>query len=114
MKQLNYFFKSAFLMLVLCFFTIYVFGKSTVTGLVCEYHENPVGIDVKKPRLSWQIVSDADNMWQAAYEIRVAESISKLSRKSALIWNTEKVEGDKSVNIAYEGAALNSMQRVYW
>ncbi len=89
-------------------------AKSNVTGLVCEYHENPVGIDVVKPRLSWKILSEDKDVKQTAYEIRVADTPDNLKRKSRLIWNSGKVESDKSVNIVYGGPALNSMQRVYW
>ncbi|MDO8951071.1 MAG: family 78 glycoside hydrolase catalytic domain, partial [Draconibacterium sp.] len=79
-----------------------------------EYLVNPIGIDVQKPRISWQILSDEQNVMQSAYEIRVANSPENLSRKSRLIWTTGKVTGDNSVNVEYEGPKLQSMQRVYW
>ncbi len=89
-------------------------AKTQVVKLVTEYHENPIGIDIKTPRLSWQLISDEDNIMQTAYEIRAAGSIKNLSKKSKQLWLTGKVESDKSVNINYEGAALKSMERVYW
>uniref|UniRef100_UPI004047D6B0 family 78 glycoside hydrolase catalytic domain n=1 Tax=Mariniflexile sp. TaxID=1979402 RepID=UPI004047D6B0 len=79
-----------------------------------EYHTNPVGIDVKKPRLSWQLLSDSDNVMQTAYEIRVATSLSNLKDQNSLLWNSGKIMSDQSVNIAYQGADLKSMQRAYW
>ena len=30
----------------------------TVTGLRCEYAENPLGVDVPKPRLFWRLESE--------------------------------------------------------
>ena len=89
-------------------------AKTSVVKLVCEYKENPVGIDIEKPRLSWQILSDEQNVMQTAYEIKVAGSVKELSEKKALIWATGKVQGDQSVNIEYVGPALKSMHRVYW
>lgn len=89
-------------------------GQTKVVKLVCEYHENPIGIDVEKPRFSWQLLSDKENIVQSAYEIRVADSPQKLNKKSKLIWTSGKVKSDNSVNIEYEGEALKSMQRVYW
>ena len=89
-------------------------AKSQVVKLVCEYHQNPIGIDVEKPRFSWQIVSDEENVLQSADEIRVAESAKNLSRKSAQLWNSGKVECGISVNVEYGGSALKSMQRAYW
>ncbi len=87
-----------------------LFAKTQVTKLVCEYHENPIGIDVKKPRFSWQILSDRSNVLQTAYEIKVTSQ----SPKGKLVWSSGKVESDQSVNVEYGGPALKSMQRVYW
>lgn len=89
-------------------------AKTQATGLVCEYLVNPVGIDVKAPRLSWQMLSDGNNAVQTAYEIRVAGSPDALNKKSGLIWNSGKTESAASENVAYEGPELTSGQRVYW
>ena len=42
-----------------------------VEGLRTEYLQNPIGIDVRTPRLSWRIHSDRRRTMQSAYEIRV-------------------------------------------
>jgi len=89
------------------------FGKTNVTSLVCEYHTNPVGIDVRQPRFSWQISTTESNVQQKAYEIRVAGSKEDLGKKSVL-WSSGKVEGSQSVNVEYKGTLLKSMQRAYW
>ncbi len=102
---------------ILMFFSMLftsAFAKNEVVQLVCEYHTNPLGIDVQKPRLSWQISSTGENLLQTAYEIRVADSPAHLSRKNKQIWTSGKVKSAKSVNIVYEGPTLKSMQRVYW
>jgi alpha-L-rhamnosidase len=89
-------------------------AKTQVVNPVTEYLENPVGIDVLKPRLSWKIVSGEQNVKQTAYEIRVADSPKNLSRKNALIWTSGKINSNNSVNVEYGGLALKSMQRAYW
>lgn len=91
-----------------------VLAKNRITGLVCEYHTNPLGIDIEKPRLSWKIVSDANNVMQTAYEIRVANSLADLNKASALVWTSGKVMSDQSVNVGYGGRRLKSMERAYW
>ncbi len=91
-----------------------LYAKTQVTKPVCEYLINPLGIDVSKPRLSWQMISDGNNAKQTAYEIRVAASGDDLGKKGKLIWASGKTESAQSVNVAYEGPALKSMQRVYW
>jgi len=78
-----------------------------VINLRCEYTENPLGIDIKRPRLSWQLESKERGARQTAYQI-VATS------KGKTIWNTEKVDSDQSIHIEYNGSGLKSGQRVEW
>ena len=78
-----------------------------VIKLRCEYTENPLGIDIKRPRLSWQLESKERGARQTAYQI-VATS------QSETIWNTDKVNSDQSIHIEYNGPALKSGQRVEW
>lgn len=85
-----------------------------IKSLVCEYLNNPIGIDVEKPRLSWKIFSDEENLLQTSYEIRFAESIEDLNNSKKLFYSTGKVISDKSINVTYEGPALKSFQRLYW
>ena len=110
MKQINLF----FMMMLFISASFQTSAKSQVVKLVCEYHKNPIGIDVVNPRLSWQIMSDEENIMQSAYEIRVADSPKNLAKKGSQYWATGKVESDQSVNIEYLGKNLKSMQRAYW
>ena len=100
------------LLLLFCVST-FAFGNTKISNLVCEYHTNPIGIDVKKPRFSWQISTTESNFKQKAYEIRVASTPEGLSKKTSL-WNSGKIQTDQSVNIEYQGTPLESMQRAYW
>ena len=94
---------------------ILLFGsKAQVTNLRCEYLVNPLGIDVEKPRLSWQIHSDEANFKQAAYEIRVAESPSGLGKTKKLIWSSGIVASDQSVNVEYKGSKPEPKKRYFW
>ena len=101
--------KVIFSFLLICSFYA-ASAKNEVKQLICEYHTNPIGIDVLKPRLSWQIQSDGQDVMQTAYEIKVTDQ----SSKGKLLWSSGKVESQQSVNVVYEGSALKSMQRVYW
>jgi len=84
--------------------------KTEVKELICEYHTNPLGIDILKPRLSWQIVSEEENVLQTAYEIVVNDQTAN----GKLLWTSGKVNSAQSVDVTYEGPALKSMQRVFW
>jgi alpha-L-rhamnosidase len=82
--------------------------------LTCEYRENPLGIDVTSPRLSWQLQADRRGVKQAAYQLLVASSEALLSEGKADLWDSGKVASEQSIHVAYAGKALTSRQRVYW
>ena len=113
MKKINYFTGMLTLLLLLNGLAFAAIAKNEVKQLICEYKTNPLGIDIAKPRLSWQMLSTESEAMQTAYELRVAESPEKLG-SGKLIWSTGKVNSAQSVNIIYNGPALSSMQRVYW
>lgn len=83
-------------------------------NLKCEYRENPLGIDVFQPVLSWQIETSGRNWKQSAYEIKVAGSKDLLEQDKGDIWESGKNHSSESVNIRYEGAKLISRKRYYW
>jgi len=91
-----------------------VFAKNEVKQLICEYKTNPIGIDVPKPRLSWQITSTENGMMQSAYEVRVAASAKDLNKPARVLWTSGKVNSSQSVDIIYGGPSLKSMQKAYW
>ena len=82
--------------------------------LRCEYRENPLGIDVPAPQLSWQSDSTEHNWKQAAYEVLVASTSDGLQSGQADVWDSGKTESDESVGIAYKGPTLESRKRFYW
>jgi alpha-L-rhamnosidase len=86
---------------------------TTITDLTCEYQTNPLGIDVRQPRLSWQLKSDRRGAVQTAYQVRSAESLAALPAGNAL-WDSGQVASEQSVHVPYAGPALHSGQRVYW
>jgi alpha-L-rhamnosidase len=90
------------------------YSKNTLTNLRCDYHINPVGIDVAQPRLSWQILTTENNFLQQAYEIRVAETKENLAKGSKLVWNSGKVISSESVNVDYSGPSAKPSQRLWW
>jgi alpha-L-rhamnosidase len=85
----------------------------TVTNLRCEYKFDPLGIDISRPRLSWELVSSERGTVQTAYEILVAASPAN-SAKQKLLWDSGKQESNASVHVVYQGPPLQSSQRYYW
>jgi len=96
-------------------------GKSDVvpTHLRCEYRENPLGIDVEKPRLSWVIEdrgqkSDVRGRRQTAYQVLVASSEELLRKNKGDLWHSGKVASDQSIQVEYQGKPLESRMYCHW
>ncbi|WP_394835568.1 glycoside hydrolase family 78 protein [Pendulispora rubella] len=85
-----------------------------IARLRAEYRVNPLGIDVERPRLDWQLASDALGKRQTAYRIVVASSLEVLARGRGDLWDSGKVVSDETSQISYGGAPLASRQRAFW
>ena len=74
----------------------------SIKKLKVEYAEMPLGIDVEKPRFSWQmVVPDTERGYsQKAYQIIVTDE------KGSLVWDSGKVSSDLSLNIEYAGCSF--------
>ncbi len=79
-----------------------------------EYRENPLGIDVLRPRLSWALESDRRGDRQTAYQILVASELHALDSDRGDLWDSGRVEGGESLNVEYAGPDLRSSQRCWW
>jgi len=82
--------------------------------LRCEYRVDPLGIDVVKPRLSWVLDSAQRGQKQTAYQVLAASSRAKLDQNSGDLWDTGKVESDKTTAVVYEGKPLASGSDCFW
>src|SRR3954468_12566098 len=80
-----------------------------VSAVTCEYRTNPLGIDVKKPRISWKIQSDKRGTLQSAYQVQVSTD----SFESPL-WDSRYTESDQSLHIEYNGPELISKNRYFY
>lgn len=90
-------------------------NKNTmVDNLTCEYLENPLGVDVQRPRFSWNIASDERGVSQSAYQIIVGDNLNDVKKGTGNIWDSGKITSDAMVNIEYEGAPLQSNKKYYW
>jgi len=85
-----------------------------VIRLRCEYLENPLGIDMQRPRLSWIIESDQPLQQQTAYQILVSSGKELLDQEKGDLWDSGKVSSEKSINIPYSGKLLKSAMRCFW
>ena len=86
----------------------------SITELSCEYKINPLGIDDRYPRFSWQFSSNENNKMQSAYRILVASEIEILNDNQGDIWDTGKTKSGISTNISFDGKPLISFMSYYW
>lgn len=85
-----------------------------INHLSCEYFINPLGVESASPSLGWKVHSPKNGMLQSAYRILVADNPELLNAEKGNIWDSEKVVSDRSIQVAYQGATLESGKKYYW
>ncbi len=86
----------------------------TVGNPRCEYLNNPLGIDVSRPRLSWILASSHRGEVQSAYRVLVASSLGRLAKDQGDLWDSGKVPSDQSIQVEYGGKPLPSRTACFW
>jgi len=71
-----------------------------------EHFQDPIGIDVHRPRLSWIISTATENWHQTAYEIEAYGANQQLRGQ------TGRVDSDESVLVPWPFAPLRSRERL--
>jgi alpha-L-rhamnosidase len=105
---------------IICISVVFLSAKAlaydalSVTHLRCEMLVNPIGIDVTKPRFSWQASTEERGMKQVAYQIIVASSQTLLQEGVGDLWSSGKVSSGQSHLVAYRGKPLKSRQQGFW
>ena len=72
-----------------------------ITDLRIEYRNNPIGIDILRPRFSWKLESEQTDTMQTAYQIQVISG-------GEMIWDSGCRKSDQSVLVEYEGLPLQA------
>ena len=94
------------------------FGNTTLHHLRCEYLTDPLGIDVRHPRLSWKLESGdlkpERGVRQSAYQILAASSEELLQKDVGDLWDSGKVVSDETAQIVYGGKPLQTGEQVFW
>ncbi len=82
-------------------------------NLKCEYLENPIGIDTKNPRFSWQIKSDDFGIMQEAYQIIGGTDSAKVKNGNGDMWNSGEIHS-ATIPAVYAGYELQPFTQYYW
>jgi alpha-L-rhamnosidase len=83
----------------------------SIINLKCEHLVNPIGLDTKSPRFTWQQRSGEMGSSQIAYQIEVSED-NNISDEN-LVWNSGKIESDRNL-VVYAGDQLKPFTKYYW
>lgn len=89
-------------------------GALQPANLRCDLRENPLGLGNPQPRFSWELQSDATNSAprgevQSACQIQVGSTPG-----AADFWDSGKIAGAETLDIAYAGQPLASGQLCCW
>ena len=87
--------------------TIGMYPAIRITATTCEYQADPLLIEENSPRFGWELKGRKGTM-QSAYAIEVEDETG------ALVWQSGKVESDKSQLIPYLGTKLDPLCRYRW
>jgi alpha-L-rhamnosidase len=98
------------LFLQLFFPCVLVAAEIHIVNLKVEYTETPIGIDVQKPRFSWQMLAPGNQRGckQTAYQVVV------INEAGDTLWNSRKIKSDVSLNVQYAGKPLSATTRYRW
>ncbi|HJZ93929.1 MAG TPA: family 78 glycoside hydrolase catalytic domain [Gemmataceae bacterium] len=89
-------------------------GALTPTYLRCEHLVNPPGIDVREPRLGWELQSNERAQKQTAYHLLVASTADNLKADRGDLWDSGEVKGDQTWDVVYAGKPLAAHQACFW
>ncbi|ARK09214.1 family 78 glycoside hydrolase catalytic domain [Fibrella sp. ES10-3-2-2] len=96
------------LLLFACFTT--AFANVAIDNLAVDYQKTPLGTDQTTPHFSWQMkaLDNRRGYYQKAYQLVVKDAGNRL------VWDSKKVDSDRSHGIDYEGSALLPTTRYTW
>lgn len=83
-------------------------------NLRLEYLVEPLGLDERKPRFSWELDDERRGALQSAYRVLVASTPEELSADRGALWDSGKVASRDTCQIEYGGPDLAAWKTCYW
>ncbi|MFV0268187.1 MAG: family 78 glycoside hydrolase catalytic domain [Draconibacterium sp.] len=82
-------------------------------NLKSEYLVNPIGIDTKNPRFTWQLLAEESGIQQRAYQVIVGTDSSNVAAGNGDAWNSGSIQAE-TIPVKYEGAGLQPFTKYFW
>ncbi len=83
-------------------------------NLRLEYLVEPLGLDVRVPRFSFELDDTRRGAQQSAWQILVAKDAAALEAGKAVVWDSGKVASHDTCQIAYAGSDLVAWNQYWW
>lgn len=90
--------------------SVLVVKAAGVRDLRVEYEHEPIGVDVARPRFSWQMMTDSTRRGQC----QTAWSIIVKDDRGQTVWESGRHDTSESVGIEYGGAPLSPETAYEW
>lgn len=81
-----------------------------IKKLRCDNKNNPIGIDSKVVKISWQLESSNRNVKQLAYQLQVAKD----REFKTIVFDSQKVETDQSLYIPINSFSYSRETRYFY
>jgi len=85
-----------------------------VVDLRTNHLSDPMGLDTSLPLLSWTLSDPTIGARQSAFQIQVAASEQDLDVEEARVWDSGRVDSDRTTLVPYTGPACTAWQRCLW
>lgn len=85
-----------------------------VLDLRVDYQDRPLGLENRRPKLTWRIESHERSVRQCSYRVLVASDEATLRAERGDLWDSSKVDSTSSLNTVYLAKNLRSRQRCWW
>ena len=92
---------------------LYAQSSFGAVDLKTEYLQDPIGIDVVKPRLSWRLNDNRQGAKQTAYQVSVDTDSIEVVKGKGSVWNAGWINGDNG-RVTFNGAALQPFTKYFW
>jgi alpha-L-rhamnosidase len=86
----------------------------TVVDLRTEYERDPVAVAPDAPRFSWRVADAPSGARQTAYRVLVGRTRADVADGRGTIWDSGRVESDRSTNVTYDGTPLDGDTTYHW
>ena len=78
-------------------------AATSIKDFRVQHSDRPLSVEDRHPVFSWRMESDVRGQKQTAYQISVTREVD-----GSELWNTGRVESDRSIDIPYQGVALQA------